>query len=166
MTRPEPTPQAAVLVAVGIAKLCNEVLIELPDTRRRWRLAVANTRAEHDRPVAELQALARPIPLGFEPTGQYRLPLAWHLVQAGFDVRPVSSAASTRSVSPSPSGSNPKSRRPRHIKTRMSIEPDKRRPGIPGARWRGLACNDGAAEFHGRAEDLFDAGWLVRSSFV
>ena len=56
-------------------------------------LTVTNTRTEHDRLVAELQALARPITVGFEPTGHYHRPLAWRLVQAGFDVRQVSSVA-------------------------------------------------------------------------
>jgi transposase len=74
------------------------VLIELPDARRRRRLTVTNTRTEHDRLVAELQALARPITIGFEPTGHYHRPLAWRLVQAGFDVRQVSS------VAPGPAG--------------------------------------------------------------
>ena len=96
MTSIEPTPSAAVLVAIDIAKQRNEVLIELPDARRRRRLTVTNTRAEHDRLVAELQALTRPITVGFEPTGHYHRPLAWRLVQAGFDVRLVSSVALAR----------------------------------------------------------------------
>ena len=96
MTRSEPTPQGAALVAIDVAKLRNEVLIELPDARRRRRLTVTNTRAEHDRLVAELQALARPVTVGFEPTGHYHRPLAWRLVQAGFDVRLISSVALAR----------------------------------------------------------------------
>jgi transposase len=53
---------------------------------------VTITRAEHDRLVAELQALARPITVGFDPISHYHRPLAWRLVQAGFDVRLVSEA--------------------------------------------------------------------------
>ena len=96
MTSIQPTPAGAALVAVDVAKLRNEVLIELPETRRRRRLTVANRRDEHDRFVAELQALARPVVVGLEPTGHYHRPLAWRLVQAGFDVRLVSSVALAR----------------------------------------------------------------------
>ncbi len=96
MTSTEPTPAGAALVAIDVAKLRNEVLIEQPEARRRRRLTVANTRAEHDRLVAELQALGRPVTVGLEPTGHYHRPLAWRLVQAGFDVRLISSLALAR----------------------------------------------------------------------
>ncbi|WP_147061449.1 IS110 family transposase, partial [Kozakia baliensis] len=97
MTRPNPTPTTAVLVAIDVAKSRNEVLIEVPGNRRRRRLTVANTRTEHDRFIAELQALApRPVIVGFEPTGHYHRPLAWRLVQAGFDARLISSVALAR----------------------------------------------------------------------
>ena len=93
MTSFQPTPQAVAFVAIDVAKLRNEVLIEMPNARHRRRLTVTKTRAEHDRLVGELQALARPITVGFEPTGHYCRLLAWRLVQAGFDVRLVSSVA-------------------------------------------------------------------------
>ena len=96
MTKSQPTPPATVLVAIDVAKLRNEVLVELPDGRRRRRMTVTNTRAEHDRLVAELHALARPVTVGLEPTGHYHRPLAWRLVQAGFDVRLISSVALAR----------------------------------------------------------------------
>ncbi len=76
MTSNQPTPAAAALVAIDVAKLRNEVLIEVPDARRRRRLTVTNCRGEHDRLVAELQALARPVLVGLEPTGHYHRPLA------------------------------------------------------------------------------------------
>ena len=96
MTSIEPTPAAAALVAIDVAKLRNEVLIELPGVHRRRRLTVSNQRDEHDRFVAELLALARPVLVGLEPTGHYHRPLAWRLAQAGFDVRLVSSVALAR----------------------------------------------------------------------
>jgi transposase len=96
MTRIQPTPTGAALVAIDVAKLRNEVLIEMPDTQRRRRLTVPNTRPEHDRFIAALQALACPVSVGFEPTGHYHHPLAWRLVQAGFDMRLVSSLALAR----------------------------------------------------------------------
>jgi transposase len=96
MTSTEPTPRSPALVAIDVAKQRNEVLIEVPEARRRRRLTVSNCRGEHDRFVAELQALARPVTVGLEPTGHYHRPLAWRLVQAGFDVRLVSSVALAR----------------------------------------------------------------------
>ena len=96
MTSNQPTPSGAALVAIDVAKLRNEVLIEVPNARRRRRLTVANTRAEHDRLVAELQALGRPVTVGLEPTGHYHRPLAWRLAQAGFDVRLVPSVTHAR----------------------------------------------------------------------
>lgn len=59
-------------------------------------MTITNTRTEHDLLVGELQALARPITVGFEPIGHYHRPLAWRLVQAGFDVQLVSSVALAR----------------------------------------------------------------------
>lgn len=96
MTKTQTTPAGAALVAIDVSKLRNDVLIEVPDARRCRRLTVTNCRAEHDRLVAELQALARPITVGLEPTGHYHRPLAWRLVQAGFDVRLISSVALAR----------------------------------------------------------------------
>ena len=75
MTSTQPTPPATVLVAIDVAKLRNEVLIEIPDARRRRRLTVTNTRPEHDRLVTELRALERPVIVGLEPTGHYHRPL-------------------------------------------------------------------------------------------
>lgn len=96
MTSTEHTSGGNALVAIDVAKGRNEILIELPEARRRRRLTVTNCRGEHDRFVAELQALGRPVLIGLEPTGHYHRPLAWRLVQAGFDVRLVSSVALAR----------------------------------------------------------------------
>ena len=96
MTKIETTPAGAALVAIDVAKLRNDVLIEVPSAHRRRRLTVIDRRDEHDRLVAELHALGRPVLVGLEPTGHYHRPLAWRLVQAGFDVRLVSSVALAR----------------------------------------------------------------------
>jgi hypothetical protein len=63
MTTPDSTPAAAVLVAIDIAKVRNEVLIEAPGHKRRRRLLVLNTRAEHDRLIEVLQAYLWSAPL-------------------------------------------------------------------------------------------------------
>lgn len=64
----------AVLVAIDIAKACNEVLIEASGHKRRRRLSVLNSRAEHDRLVEVLQTYGRPMICAFEATGNYHRP--------------------------------------------------------------------------------------------
>ncbi len=59
-------------------------------------MTVTNTRAEHDRLVAELHALERPVTVGLERPATTHRPLAWRMVQAGFDVRLISSVALAR----------------------------------------------------------------------
>lgn len=60
MTTLDSTPAAVVLVAIDIAKVRNEVLIEAPGHKRRRRLLVLNTRAEHDHLIEVLQAVWPP----------------------------------------------------------------------------------------------------------
>ena len=60
MTNRNPIPDDAVLVAIDVAKNRNEILIELPGSKRRRQLSVPNTRAEHDRLIADAEAYGRP----------------------------------------------------------------------------------------------------------
>lgn len=96
MTDQQITPSDAVLVAIDIAKVRNEVLIEFPDRHRRRKLSIRNTRDDHDRLVALLVETGKPVICGFEATGNYHRPIAWRLIQAGLDVRLVSSMAAAR----------------------------------------------------------------------
>ena len=96
MTNREPTPPDAILVAIDVSKLRNDVLIEAPGMRRRRRLTVLNTRAEHDRFIDLLRETGRPVIAGFEATGNYHRPLAFRLLEAGFTLRLVSSVALAR----------------------------------------------------------------------
>lgn len=96
MTSPESIPADAVLVAIDIAKVRNEVLVEAPGQKHRRRLSVLNTRAEHDRLIEVLLGYERPVVCAFEATGNYHRPIAWRLAEAGFDVRLVSSLALAR----------------------------------------------------------------------
>ena len=96
MTTSNSIPADAVLVAIDIAKVRNEVLIEAPGHKRRRRLLVLNTRAEHDHLIEVLQAYGRPVVCAFEATGNYHRPIAWRLAEAGFEVRLVSSLALAR----------------------------------------------------------------------
>jgi transposase len=90
------TPSDAVPVAIDIAKVRNEVLIEFPDRHRRRKLSIRNTRDDHDRLVALLVETGKTVICAFEATGSYHRPIAWRLIQAGLDVRLVSSMAAAR----------------------------------------------------------------------
>jgi transposase len=95
MTERKSTPPEAALVAIDIAKHRNEVLID-PGHGRRRRMTVLNTKDDHDRLVAAVQALSRPIIVGIEPTGNYHRVLAHRLISAGLEVRLISSMALAR----------------------------------------------------------------------
>ena len=83
MTDSHTTPEAAILVAVDIAKDHNEVLIELRHNYRR-RFRVADTLEEYERLVAYLRQFDAPALVGFEATGNYHRPLAYFLHAQGF----------------------------------------------------------------------------------
>jgi transposase len=95
MTRHQPIPAATALVAIDIAKTRNEVLLEVPGQRRR-RLTVLNTRRDHDRLIEILTNIGLPVIAGFEATGNYHRPLAWRLLEAGIELRLISSIALAR----------------------------------------------------------------------
>lgn len=96
MTSLHPMPDDVVLVAIDIAEARNEVLIETPGQKRRRRMTVLNTRAEHDRLIVLLKGFGRPVACAMEATGNYHRPIAWRLREAGFQVRLVSSVALAR----------------------------------------------------------------------
>ena len=95
MTPTSSTTSPAARVAIDIAKLTHQVLLELPSGRRR-ALRLANTKTEIERFVAELRALPCRCEIAFEPTGDYHRPLAYLLGQAGFHLSLVSSLAVAR----------------------------------------------------------------------
>lgn len=84
-----------VRVAIDVAKLTHQVLIELPNGRRRT-MRVANSKSEIDEFVEALRALGHRCEIAFEPTGDYHRPLAYVLGQAGFHLALVSSLAVAR----------------------------------------------------------------------
>jgi transposase len=108
MTDSHTTPEAAILVAVDIAKDHNEVLIELRERRdRHHRFRVANTLEEYKRLVAYLRQLDAPALIGFEATGNYHRPLAY-FPRSGFRAA-VDSHYSARLARPAwSSDANPK----------------------------------------------------------
>jgi len=90
-----PSTTATVWVAIDVAKLTHQVLIETPDGRRR-AMRVANTAMEIDRLVTYLQAQAAPCTIAFEPTGDYHRAVMHRLGLAGCALRQVSSLAVAR----------------------------------------------------------------------
>ena len=86
MTIAQDTP---VLVAIDIAKARHEVLIAVPDKKRRRRLAVWNSLADFNRLVTALKEYGRPVRVAFEATGNYYRVLAYHLATAGFGAVPL-----------------------------------------------------------------------------
>ena len=87
---------APVLVAIDIAKARHEVLIAIPDKKRRRRLTVLNELADFNRLATALKEYGRPVRVAFEATGNYHRALAYHLATAGFEVKLVSSVALAR----------------------------------------------------------------------
>jgi transposase len=96
MTNLKHTPSDFVLVAIDVSHRRNDVLIEMPGVSRHRRLIVLNNRVEHDRFIDRLRDVGRPVIVGFEATGNYHRPLAYRLLQAGFELRLVSSVALAR----------------------------------------------------------------------
>lgn len=87
---------APVLVAIDIAKARHEVLIAVPNKKRRRRLTVLNELADFNRLITALKEYGRPVRVAFEATGNYHRALAYHLATAGFEVKLVSSVALAR----------------------------------------------------------------------
>ncbi|MGJ8595009.1 IS110 family transposase [Sulfitobacter sp.] len=96
MTRIIVAQDAPVLVAIDIAKARHEVLIAIPDKKRRRCLTVLNELADFNRLVTALKEYGRPVRVAFEATDNYHRALAYHLATAGFEVKLVSSVALAR----------------------------------------------------------------------
>jgi transposase len=96
MTKLKHTPSDSVLVAIDVSHWRNDVLIETPGVSHHRRLVVLNNRVEHDRFINRLCDIGKPVIIGFEATGNYHRPLAYRLLQAGFELRLVSSVALAR----------------------------------------------------------------------
>jgi hypothetical protein len=69
MSLVQPTQPPAVLVAIDIAKLRHDVLIEAPGWRSRKRLILPNTAAEFRLFADFLHGLKHPVRIVFEPLG-------------------------------------------------------------------------------------------------
>ena len=89
------TTQNGTFVAIDVAKLVHEVLVEPPTGRRqRWR--IRNCQPDYETLRDRLRAVETPVLIGFEATGNYHRPLAYYLGQCGFELRLISSLAVAR----------------------------------------------------------------------
>lgn len=87
--------QQYTFVAIDVAKLVHEVLVEPPTGHRhRWR--VGNCLPDFVALRDRLCAFQTPIAIGFEATGNYHRPLAYYLGQCGFELHLLSSLAVAR----------------------------------------------------------------------
>ena len=82
-------------VAIDVAKLVHEVLVE-PSTGRRQRWRVRNCLPDFVALRDRLHAFQPPVLIGFEATGNYHRPLTYYLSQCGFELRLLSSLAVAR----------------------------------------------------------------------
>ena len=96
MTNAHITQTAPILVAIDIAKYRHEVLIDIPDRKRRRRLSVLNMREEFERLIVLLLEYDRPVRVAFEATGNYHRAIAYYLSTAGFEMKLISSVALAR----------------------------------------------------------------------
>jgi len=83
------------LVAIDVAKDWNVVLVQ-DAMGQRQSFRVANRAADHKQFVELLQALPGRVRVALEPTGDYHRPLAYRLLQEGFEVVSISSVAQAR----------------------------------------------------------------------
>ena len=95
MTQSSFTTSPTMWVAIDIAKLHNQVLVEFPNGRRR-HFRMANTLGDFTKLAAFLASSGHPCRIAFEATGDYHRPLAHFLQAQGFSLCLVSSIAVAR----------------------------------------------------------------------
>jgi len=95
MTTAHSTATPPVLVAVDVAKAKHDVLVELPDGRRK-KMVVRNQLPEFRRLADYLRSLGRECLIAFEPTADYHRCLAYFLGSQGFELRLASSLSVAR----------------------------------------------------------------------
>ena len=96
MSLVQPTQLPAVLVAIDIAKLRHDVLIEAPGWKSRKRVILPNTAAEFRLFADFLHSLKHPVRVVFEATGNYHRPLAHFLQAEGFHLELIAPLAVAR----------------------------------------------------------------------
>jgi transposase len=84
-----------ILVAIDVAKAKHDVLVELPNGRRK-KMISRNQRQEFQQLAAYLQALDGKCEVALEPTADFHRCIAYFLASNGFEIRLVSSIAVAR----------------------------------------------------------------------
>jgi transposase len=95
MTKSSSSTQPAVWVAIDVAKLRHDVLVQLPSGRRK-HLKITSPLADFQQLAAFLHDCGSPCLIGFEATGDYHRPLAHFLHRQGFQLCLISSIAVAR----------------------------------------------------------------------
>jgi len=95
MTTNTNTTNQRTLVAIDIAKRQNDVLVQPPNANRKL-FKVGNTLGDFSKFSEYLMSLPGPCRIAFEPTADYHRPIAWFLLDKGFEVFLVSSVACAR----------------------------------------------------------------------
>lgn len=95
MTGPQFNRKNQVLVAIDIAKVKHDVLIEHPSGQRK-KVIVQNRRSDFQELSTYLKSLGVPCLIGIEPTADYHRNLAYFLQVEGFEVKLMSSIAVAR----------------------------------------------------------------------
>src|SRR5215216_2708568 len=95
MTQCSSITQPAVWVAIDVAKLRHDVLIQLPSGMRK-HLKINSTLADFEHLATFLRSCNSSCLIGFEATGDYHRPLAHFLHRQGFSLSLVSSIAVAR----------------------------------------------------------------------
>jgi transposase len=85
----------SILVAIDIAKLRHEILVEDPKGKRQ-RMTIRNCREDFESLAAKLKEYDRPCRIGFEPTADYHRAISYFLQSEGFEVLLLSSLAVAR----------------------------------------------------------------------
>ena len=95
MTATDSTARTRVLVAIDIAKAKHDVLVELPNGKRR-KMIVRNQLSDFRQLATYLKRLDGAREIALEPTADYHRNLAYFLKVQGFEVKLVSSIAVAR----------------------------------------------------------------------
>lgn len=95
MTTPHSTSAPPILVAIDVAKLKHDILVELPGGRRREMIA-RNQLSEFRRLADYPRSLGSECLIALEPTADYHRCLAYSLGSRGFELRLASGLAVSR----------------------------------------------------------------------
>ncbi len=87
-----PISKSILYVAIDIAKIKNDVLVELPNGSRR-KMKVFNRHDDYEALVAFLHPWNSKCMIGLEATGNYHRTIAHYLLKEGFNARLISSVA-------------------------------------------------------------------------